>query len=170
MKSEQKIVALGAASGVVLMALAVYGLYTVLPAAPGMDSIAFVLKMHVIALVPLFIMLIAVGNERFLSDAIDPTRHAEGKDIEVDGRVADNTLQQTFVFVVATLGLATVLPLGMGKLFAALTAVFVLARFAFWAGYRLNPLYRAPGMAATAYLNLGIILGTLYYLAVGGFY
>ena len=30
--------------------------------------------------------------------------------MEVNGRVADNTLQQNFVFAVATLGLSTIVP------------------------------------------------------------
>jgi hypothetical protein len=32
--------------------------------------------------------------------------------------------------------------------------VFIADRAAFWVGYRMYPLYRAFGMAATAYLNL----------------
>jgi hypothetical protein len=31
-----------------------------------------------------------------------------------------------------------------------------------WLGYRLNPLYRAPGMSATSYMNLGMILYLLF--------
>jgi hypothetical protein len=32
----------------------------------------------------------------------------------------------------------------------------------------MNPLYRAPGMSATAYMNLGMILYILYHVFVGG--
>ena len=39
----------------------------------------------------------------------------------------------------------------------AATVVFVVARFAFWIGYRIYPLYRAFGMAATMYLNFGLL-------------
>ena len=145
------------------MVLCVWGLYTYLPAIPGADSIAFVFKMNLIATLPLFAMLIAIGNARFLSDAIDPTQHKESRALEIDARVAENTLQQTLVFVVATLAFVTVFPIGMGKLFAALAITFVIARIVFWVGYRMNPLLRAPGMAATAYLNLGIILAFIYY-------
>ena len=82
--------------------------------------------------------------------------------MEIDSRVADNTLQQTFIFVIATLGLATVIAPAAAKILITLPIVFVIARLVFWAGYRTHPLYRAPGMAATAYMNLGIILYTLY--------
>jgi len=42
------------------------------------------------------------------------------------------------------------------------TLVFVVARIAFWIGYRVHPLYRAFGMAATAYLNIGLLGSALW--------
>jgi hypothetical protein len=32
-----------------------------------------------------------------------------------------------------------------------------VARMAFWIGYRIDPLYRAFGMGATGYLNVGLL-------------
>jgi hypothetical protein len=46
-------------------------------------------------------MIATVGNSRFLSEAIDPTRHAESRSMEIDGRVVDNTLQQNFLLAIA---------------------------------------------------------------------
>ena len=170
MKREQRVVAVGAASGVVAMALSVWALAAMLPAPMITDDtsarLAYALVANVVAIAPLFIMLMTVGNERFFSDAIDPTRHAESAKMEVDGRVADNTLQQNFVFAVVSLTLATVVPLQNLQVVWACAIVFVLARCAFWLGYRLDPLYRAPGMSATAYMNLGIILYVLYQLVM----
>ncbi|HET9736210.1 MAG TPA: MAPEG family protein [Burkholderiales bacterium] len=166
MKPEQKIVAIGAASGVLVMALSVWLLTKILPA-PAIDDtvaqrLAYALQANVLAIVPFFVMLITVGNSRFLSDAIDPTRGAESPSMEVDGRVADNTLQQNFVFAVATLALSTVVPLHSLQVVWACVIVFVVARMVFWLGYRINPLYRAPGMSATAYMNLGMIVYVLF--------
>jgi uncharacterized membrane protein YecN with MAPEG domain len=48
----------------------------------------------------------------------------------------------------------------------ACVIVFFVARAIFWLGYRINPLYRAPGMSATAYMNLGMILYVLYRMFV----
>ena len=163
---DQKIVALGAASGVAVMALSVWLLAGALPS-PSMagtlaERLAYALQANVVALVPLFVMIAHVGNSRFLSEAIDPTRHAESQAMEIDGRVVDNTLQQNFVFALATLALATVLPRNSLQVVWACTIVFVVARVVFWFGYRRHPLYRAPGMSATAYLNLGMILYVLY--------
>ena len=152
------------------MALSVWILTGALPA-PAIpdalgDRLAYALRANIVAVVPLFIMLITVGNSRFLSEAIDPTRRAESRSMEIDGRVADNTLQQNFVFAVASLALSTIVPLPSAIVWAC-TIVFVAARAVFWLGYRLNPLYRAPGMSATAYMNLGMILYLLFRIFAG---
>lgn len=171
MKTEQKIVAVGAASGVVAMALSVWVLTNLLPTPVIADTLgerlAYALRANIVAVVPLFIMLITVANSRFLSEAIDPTRHAENWSMQIDGRVADNTLQQNFVFAVASLALSTIVPLHHLQVVWACAIVFVAARAVFWLGYRLNPLYRAPGMSATAYMNLGMILYLLFCTFVG---
>jgi MAPEG family len=171
MKSEQRLVAIGAASGVIVMAVSVWILSRALPAPiiAGVvgERLAYALRANVFAALPLFIMLATVGNSRFLSQAIDPTRHAESRSMEIDGRVADNTLQQNFVFAIASLALSTVLPSPHLQTVWACAIVFVAARACFWLGYRINPLYRAPGMAATAYMNLGMIAYVLFHTFAG---
>jgi hypothetical protein len=169
MNHEQKIVVIGAASGVLLMLIGVWVLTNyVVPAADLMDTtanrLAYALEANVFALLPFFVMMIFVGNGRFLSNAIDPTRHTESRSMEINGRVADNTLQQAFVFFVASMTLATVLPYEHLHVVWAVAIWFVFARIVFWVGYRIHPLLRAPGMSATAYLNLGVIVYVLYNL------
>ena len=171
MKPEQKIVAVGAASGIAVMIVAVWILTRLLPVpdvddTPG-ERLAYALGANVFALVPFFIMLITVGNKRFLSDAIDPTRNAESADMNIDGRVADNTLQQQVVFAIASLALSTLVPLEYLQVIWACAIWFVVARSMFWFGYRKHPLYRAPGMSGTAYMNLFMILYILFRLLAG---
>jgi len=171
MKREQKIVAIGAATGVASMAVSIWLLSNLLPAPSGIDGIAdrigYALRINVVALLPFFVMIISIANSRFLSDAIDPTLRAETPAQQVDGRVADNTLQQNFVFALASLALSTVISAAYLQTLWACAIVFFVARLVFWAGYRMHPLFRAPGMAATAYLNLGMILYVLYWLCFG---
>lgn len=165
MRKEQKIVALGALSGIGGMAFLVTVLAHILPTPETtsvLDQMTLALCANVLAIIPLVVMIANVGNKRFLGKAIDPTLHAESKKMEIDGRVVDNTLQQNFVFFVGTLALSTVLFADEMAVIPALAIVFITARVAFWLGYRHHPLYRAPGMAATAYMNLGILLFTLY--------
>ena len=152
------------------MALGVWFLTNILPTPEIADTLAerlaYALQANIVAIVPFFIMLITVGNSRFLSEAIDPTRRAESRSMEIDGRVADNTLQQNFVFAIASLSLSTIVPLHYLQVVWACVIVFVVARAGFWLGYRINPLYRAPGMSATAYMNLGMILYLLFHTFV----
>jgi hypothetical protein len=165
-KREQKIVAAGAASGILSMLAAMYVLSTGLPAPQGMhaagDRIAYALGWCAFAALPLFFMIAAIGNARFASEAIDPTRGSESRTMIVNGRVADNTLQQLMLFIAGSLGLAANLPPERMAIVAAAAIVFVVARICFWIGYRIEPLYRAFGFAATAYLNLGLLAGAVW--------
>ena len=171
MNREQKTVAIGAASGVVSMIAAVAGISLIWPEASGTHDlagrIAYALKSNAFAALPLLVGVITVGNNRFLSEAIDPTLHKEDAATLINGRVVDNTLQQYLLFLVATLALGSSLAAGQMKVIAAATVVFIVARFAFWIGYRIHPLYRAFGMAATMYLNFGL-LGWAAWLALRG--
>jgi len=166
MNPAQKKVAVGAGSGVLSMVLLVIVLSMALAAPQDVaglaERIAYALRWNVIAAVPFFIMVVSVANSRFLSDAIDPLAQKETLAQIVNGRVTDNTLQQNFLFLVATLALSTVLSPQRLQVIPAMTIVFVLARITFWIGYRVDPLLRAPGMAATAYLNLGGLLAAVY--------
>ena len=98
------------------------------------ERLAYALKANMVAVVPLFVMIITIANSRFLSDAIDPTRRAESSSMEIDGRVADNTLQQNFVFALATLATSTMVSLANLQVIWACTIVFVVARVVFWIG------------------------------------
>ena len=169
MTPSQRIVAVGAASGVAAMLLSMVGLYLTLPhAAPDAglaDRLGYAAVANAFASLPLLAAIAAVGNARALSEAIDPTLGKESPGIIVTGRVADNNLQQFALFAAATLALSVNLEPAHLHIIAAAAITFVAARLAFWIGYRLNPLYRAPGFAATFYLNLGL-LGSALWLAI----
>ena len=163
MTHEQKIVATGALSGVVSMLLATWLLYAVLPAPVETDQINYALRWLPFAALPLLAMVVAVGNARAMGPAIDPTLGAEDPAMRINIRVADNTLQQFALFAAASLGLAASLDPVRVRIVGAAAIVFVAARIAFWIGYRIHPLYRAPGFAATAYLNMGLLAAALWF-------
>jgi hypothetical protein len=167
MTRDQKIVAIGAACGVAAMVLAMWLLSTrVLPVPAGLatvgDRLAYALHWDAFAAVPLFLMIGAIGNGRAMSAAIDPTLGVEDGKMIVNGRVADNTTQQFLLFLAGSLGLAASLPPDRMPVIGAAAIWFVVARIAFWIGYRIHPLYRAFGFASTAYLNLGLIVAALW--------
>jgi hypothetical protein len=163
MTGEQKIVATGALSGVVSMLLATWLLYAVLPVPVETDPIAYALRWLPFAALPLLAMVVAVGNARAMGPAIDPTLGNEDPAMRVNIRVADNTLQQFALFAAASLGLAASLDPVRVRIVGAAAIVFVAARIAFWIGYRIHPLYRAPGFAAPAYLTLGLLAAALWF-------
>lgn len=166
MTRDQKIVGVGAASGVTVMVAAIAGIYQLWPVNPSLADVssrlAYALQANAFAVLPLLIGIMTVGNNRFLSEAIDPTLHKEDLRTQINGRVVENTLQQYVLFLIGTLALSVNLTAGQMRVIPAAALVFVIARIAFWIGYRIHPLYRAFGMAATGYLNVGILAFALW--------
>jgi hypothetical protein len=166
MTRDQKIVAMGAASGVAAMIVLVWLLARIIPTpaiadTPG-DRIAYALRWALVAVLPLLLMIAAVGNARAMSEAIDPTLGKESRTMMIDGHVLDNTLQQFILFLVAMLALSVTLPLGRLSIVGAVAITFVVMRVAFWIGYRIKPVYRAFGFASTFYMNLGMLVASLW--------
>lgn len=172
MTRDQRTVAIGAASGVATMIIAVAGLYAIWPSNPELTEVtrrlAYTLQANVVAAIPLLVGIMVVGNDRFLSEAIDPTLQKEDKATQINGRVVENTLQQFVLFLVSTLALSVNLTAPQMRIIPAAAIVFIGARIAFWVGYRIHPLYRAPGMAATGYLNVGLLVSAVWQAASPG--
>ena len=166
MTRDQTVVAIGAGSGVASMVVAVAGIYQLWPVNPALGEVgsrlAYALQADAFAALPLLVGIIIVGNDRFLSEAIDPTLHREDLATEINGRVLDNTVQQFVLLLAGTLALSVNLAPDQMRAIPAISVVFVAARVAFWIGYRIHPLYRAFGMAATIYLNIGITASALW--------
>ena len=167
MNKDQKTVAVGALSGVAMMLLSTALLYLLLPAPAEVlsqsDAVLYALRWLPLAALPLLAAIVAVGNARAMGPAIDPTLGNEDQAMRINIRVAGNTLEQFVLFAAGALGLAASIDPAQIKVVGAAAIVFVAARVAFWIGYRIHPLYRAPGFAGTAYLNFGLIGAALYF-------
>jgi len=161
MTTDQKIVAIGSGSGIISMILLVAVIYNLWPLSPELTDTAarlgYTARALIFAALPLLFGIVTVANARFCSDAIDPIRHLESRTMEINGRFVDNTAQQLLLFSIATLSLCTVLTPSSMRVIPAAVTVFVIARTVFWIGYRIRPIYRAPGMSATGYLNAGLL-------------
>ncbi|NUS99362.1 MAG: MAPEG family protein [Sphingomonas sp.] len=166
MTKDQKTVAIGALSGIVGMMLLVWLISTWMPQPQVIDApgtrLAYAVRWSIVAVLPLFAMLVAVGNARFLSEAIDPTLGKESQSMVVDGRVADNTLQQFVCFLVGITALSVSVPIAWISVIPAIAITFVICRMVFWIGYRIHPLYRAPGFSSTAYMNLFMYIAVIW--------
>ena len=81
MTVDQKIVAIGSASGVLTMVAAVTTIFWLWPANPLLTDISmrlgYTIQADAFAVIPLLLSILAVANARFLSDAIDPTLQKE---------------------------------------------------------------------------------------------
>ena len=111
------------------MLILVWGLSTVITAPiadTAGDRLAYALRWAVLPALTLFAMIVAVGNARFSSEAIDPTIGKESQRMMVDGRVADNTTQQFLLFLVGILTLSVSLPLTRMSIIAAIAITFVI--------------------------------------------
>ena len=168
MTKDQQIVATGAATGVTMMLAATFGLSALMPdlavSASAGDRLAYAVQWIALAALPLFLSIGSVGNGRFASEAIDPTAGKESPAMTINCRVVDNTVQQFLLFVAASLAVAAGARGDQLGIVAAGAIVFTLARFAFWIGYRIHPLYRAAGFAATSYLSV-VLFGYALWLA-----
>jgi uncharacterized MAPEG superfamily protein len=168
MNQDQRTVAAGAISGVVAMLAMLWLLYHALPAPAGAELVAnrlaYALKWNALAVFPLFAMIAAIGNARALSEAIDPTRGKESPAMQIDARVANNTLEQFVLFATGSLALAAALPGGQVRIVGAAAITFVVMRIAFWIGYRIKPLYRAFGFSSCVYMNLGMLIASFWFL------
>jgi hypothetical protein len=101
MTADQKTVAIGSVSGIISMILLMAIIYRFWPASPELTNVAarlgYTVRALTFAALPLLIGKVTVANARFSTDAIDPTRHAENRAMEINGRFVDNTVQQLAV-------------------------------------------------------------------------
>ncbi|MCW3475898.1 MAPEG family protein [Limobrevibacterium gyesilva] len=107
-------------------------------------------------------MIAAQMAVRFAAGVLDPTAGRETRFLLVNQRVISNTVEQTCLFVPALLALAAGMPGAQLPAALALGPVFAAARLAFWVGYVLAPVARAPGMAATYAVNAATLLAAAW--------
>lgn len=168
MTNDQKAVAIGASSGIATMLVALAGLSSLMPGiaadATAGERLAHAVQWIALAALPLVLAIGSVGNARFSSEAINPLAGKEDPATAVNCRVVDNMVQQFLLFGAASLAIAAGARGDQLGVIAAAAIVFVVARLAFWIGYRIRPVYRAAGFASTFYLNL-VLFGYALWLA-----
>lgn len=162
MTSDQKSTIWLSLFGGVGLALALWGLLVALDGYPGAipdpgERIALVLKLLVLPAGFLLVVVHVVALTRLITGAIDPLTDDASAWRRVDMRVLGNTVEQTLIFMPLLLAAAMMVRADETPWLIALPVAFVLARVAFWIGYRIGPMGRAPGMAAGFFINLGLL-------------
>ncbi len=154
------------ACGVVAAYLLWRSLAGQIPAPIDDASIAGRLSLSLLWLLPsvivLWAMLLVQMVARFIYGSFNPLAAGQPSFLAVNQRVITNTVEHGAVFVVALLAFAANAPGPVMPQVLALAAVFAAARVAFWAGYVVAPVGRAPGMAATAAATAGAIGGAVW--------
>lgn len=131
------------------------------------QRLIFTLRWQIFPALMLFAGVAVIGNERFLSPAINPLADAESDKTQIHLRYLSNTLEQFVLFFVASLILSTFLDSHSIKLIPILATLFVFGRIAFWLGYLQNSLYRAFGMGVTLYPTAAVLFYETYLVLHG---
>ncbi len=108
------------------------------------------------------LMILVQMRLRARSGAVDPLAGRDDALLLVNQRALTNTVEQLAGFAPAVLTLAAGVTAGRMRFVVAAGVVFALARLAFWAGYLLGPLARAPGMAATFAINVATLVAAIW--------
>ena len=162
MTSDQKMTLWLSALGAAGLALVLWGLLTWLDGWPGPipdagERVGLALKLSVLPAGFLVVVVQMVALSRLITGAIDPMADDAPRWRRTDMRVLANTVEQTLIFLPLYLAATMVIKADESAWLTALPVAFVLARIAFWIGYRISPMGRAPGMAAGFFINLGVL-------------
>ncbi len=154
--------ACGIAAGTVLW----LWFWHMVPCDPRESSAAIRMGIASAALLPgvavLAAMIVVQIAARFASGAVDPTLGRDGRLLLLNQRAISNSVEQMVVFAPALLALSAACEAGAMPKVVALGLTFGAARLAFWFGYLIAPILRAPGMAATGTVGLVTLAAALW--------
>ncbi|HEY2621614.1 MAG TPA: MAPEG family protein [Acetobacteraceae bacterium] len=114
------------------------------------------------------LMILTQMRLRARTGAVDPLAGHDGALLQVNQRALTNTVEQLAGFAPALLALAAGATADGMRFVVSAGIVFALARLAFWAGYLLGPMVRAPGMAATFAINFATLTAAIWVWWRGG--
>jgi len=128
------------------------------------SRLIFALRCQIFPVLMLFAGIVAVGNGRFSTPAINPLANAESEAMRINLRYLSNTLEQFVLFFVGSLILSTFLDTYSIKLIPILATLFVFGRIAFWIGYLKEPIERAFGLGVTLYPTIAVLIYDAYHV------
>lgn len=120
--------------------------------------LAYVLPLLTWPGVLLFAMIMGTVVARVSSLAFNPIDDPESRFYRIAQRALQNTLEQTAVFVPLLLALAMRVDAASLGVVTLVVILFSVGRLLFWLGYLIHPFARAPGMAMTLNVNLGLVI------------
>jgi hypothetical protein len=135
------------------------------PPVPAGDRIGYALQLVAWPALVLLMMVCSCFRLFDTAQAEDPLAGAESPRFRINQRVLTNTLEQSAVFVLLVLALATCLPPGELKLLPIAVTIWCAGRLMFWVGYHVAPHWRAPGFDWTLYTS-ALLAGWFVYTRI----
>jgi len=148
------------AAGSALGALAAAGGFALLlPAAggPAADPLRHAAALLALPAAAVLAAAVAVMLARFAGGAFDPLRDPEPPAVRLAQRVLSNTVEQAAVVAPLLLACGALADPAHAPALTAAAWLWTAARVLFAAGYAVHPMARAPGMAMTATVALGLL-------------
>jgi uncharacterized MAPEG superfamily protein len=159
---------LSSLAGVVIGTALAWGLLFAFwpPAAPGVqgdgERLVLAAGLLVWPALLLLVMVFTVAFTRFVTAAFDPLNDPESSFQRRAQRALTNSVEQNAIFAPALLSAAVLADPVDIRFAGVMTALYCAARGLFWAGYVINPLYRAPGMIMTLNINVAVVAYAVY--------
>ena len=133
-----------------------------------LDRVVFTLRWLMISLLTIFAGVIAVGNMRFATSAINPLDPSGKKFTELRQNYLQNTVEQFLLHSFSLLALSTYLSEEKMHWIPLLVVLFVIARAVFFVGYSIDPLKRGVGFASTWFPTIAVSVYCLYCMCAYG--
>jgi hypothetical protein len=163
---QQRVVWQGISALIFCLTFVLIGYYVIALPLPLFNTaesrLIFALRCQIFLVLMLFAGIVAVGNGRFSSPAINPLVNAESEAMRINLRYLSNAIEQFVLFFVGSLILSTFLDTYSIKLIPILASLFVLGRIAFWIGYIKYPLDRAFSRGVTLYPTIAVLIYDAY--------
>ena len=133
-----------------------------------LDRVVFTLRCLVVSLLAITCGIIAVGNKRYGTSAINPLEPSGKKFTEQRQMYLQNTVEQFLLHSFSVIALSTYLSEEKMHWIPLLVALFVIGRAVFFVGYSIDPLKRGVGFILTWFPTIVVNGYCLYCMCVYG--
>jgi hypothetical protein len=131
------------------------------------NRLELVIKDAVVAILPAVVAICIVAAQRLNPTMFVGRTPKPNSAVDINNRFILNTVEQFILYFIGNAGLALYCPAEEARALIILTALFVLGRLLFWAGYHFNPYLRAFGFGITFYPTVAVYLWLILRMVFG---
>jgi hypothetical protein len=126
------------------------------------SRLIFALRCQIFPVLMLFAGIVAVGNGRFSSAAINPLANAESEAMRINLRYLSNTKRAICAVFCRQFNPFYLFRCLQHQADSNFGTLFVFGRIAFWIGYLKEPIERAFGLGVTLYPTIAVLIYDAY--------